>query len=80
LLEKGFKTLKRVRFSPAKTQKVAVLSGNFCRELSVPETGEGVLAPFVLSIKPWNARSRVPSGTEKRRGAVLAQNSENVRK
>jgi hypothetical protein len=27
-------------------QEVAELSGNFCRELSVPETGEGILMFF----------------------------------
>jgi len=30
-------------------QEVAELSGNFCRELSVPETGEGILMLFALS-------------------------------
>jgi len=35
----------------AMKQEVAELSGNFCRELSVPETGEGILVLFALCKK-----------------------------
>ena len=35
----------------AMTQEVAELSGNFCRELSVLETGEGILMLFALCKK-----------------------------
>ena len=45
----------------AMKQEVAELSGNFCRELSVPETGEGILVLFALCKKIWNTRRRVPS-------------------
>jgi len=39
-------------------QEVAELSGNFCRELSVPETGEGILV-FLLCVKKYETHGSV---------------------
>jgi hypothetical protein len=45
---------------PAKAmmQEVAELSGNFCRELSVHETGEGILA-FFFCVKKYETHGSV---------------------
>lgn len=50
--------MKKVSTVKAMKQKVAELSGNFCGELSVPETGEGILMIF-LCVKKYETHGTV---------------------